>query len=650
MIRIQPLLERLPEDERAKIASHHGLARDAASVDIARHLVTSRVLLNGLKNELRPVTNLIERLAAFGAEAEADSDLRGDVTPTRLEATHGKGLVFLQPSAAEPSRMALPLEYLLMREIKRPAQTDLIAGLRTLTVDQARIMARMLDVEDRRSVPLLLGDLYDALVASVASESLPADQQEALDAILQKGGIVDAGSHHRDHALVADPHARGPFTTADLFGTRGARGRPTAMQMLVRRGRVFAQTDRDQPNGSIVKLFVPSEVAEPLAASWAARHDESVRETIDAWRLDDDPATVKKRPDDIVGDLRAFALGVATLGCRYAEAGHLRRVDTDAFQQRRAIDAADQARLAELGYRLGVFRIDERRLVVDDGAEARLDETPAAQVDAIRRAIVEEAGLADPLPARFRRWILGAMARHDGVWLRLAGVRALLDGDREFQRSVAANDLESSTIDAAVATALDELRSWGWFDLGYDGDRLVCARYRAPEADAAWPEIPSRPLTIPPNRDVIVPAAAPFHLLQTIGQFAEPQRFDVAVVYSISDRSLLRGTTRGYPPEQVVPYLTAHCVHPIPESIDQCVNDVIEREGEVSVMPATSVLVFRDPAVSDAAKRHPDLGHLFGCEIARGVYVPPVDTPLEIVQEALRKHGFYATPRTAAAE
>ena len=631
-------------EEVRTIAGSHILPEDTIPEHLTLHLAQSRVLLNLLKNELRPTTNLIERLAAFGLEAALETDIVNNLPLPRLVAAHRKGLLFLLPSAAAPERVVLPLEYTLMREIKRPPTTDLVSGLRILAVDHARLMARHLELEEQRRSSLLLADIFTHLLerAGEVAASLSEEEQDVLDSMLERGGVMDAGALHREHSLVPSSTASGPFRVADLFGTSGSRGKATPVQRLFRKGLLFASTDRDAPGGVVTRVFVPGELVTRVSREWADRKAEEESRARNMAVLEANPETYRAARPDIQADLRAFALAARAVGFGYIQAGEARRDHTEAIARLRPLNDRDQEMLALLGRILGVFSTAGGRLVLENGAGRILDEAPDTFLDRVVEAVTLETGQADPLRPRIRRLLLGVPGRFPNEWLRFSALPDLLGTDAEYRRTLNVHNLDRDTEEADLTDCLEELNAWGFCHLAGDPGRLTGVMFREREIRSA-PEVPDQPFMIPPNLEVVVPLGAPFDLLDQLGCFADPRVLDVAAVYALSESSLLRGSSQGSPPEKARAFLARHCSHDLPPGVDQLFRDVAAREGEVRVWRVGGVLRCRDLDLAEAFQNHPEIGPMILTDLAPGVFALHPGVDLVSVEKMLRKHGLYAS-------
>jgi hypothetical protein len=326
-VRLTAILRNLPPDEVRQIARTHLLPEEGPLDPLAQHLARSRTLLNGLKNELRPVTNLIERLAVFGPIADLDSEILGGLAPARLEAAQRKGLLFLLPSAANPRQVVLPTEYALMREIRRPPTTDLISGLRVLGIDHARLVARILKRPETRTTALLLADIHDHLLAEadeIGRQASPGERQ-ILGVLLDRGGVMDAGAFHREFQLVSSQATNGPFPVADLFGLGRTRGRPTDAQRLFQKGLLHAATEKNHPGGTAIQIYIPSELVARLSAAWADRKAAKIDEVRNRAVISAPTEPTRAATADIRAELRAFALAVESLGFGFIRGGEARR-------------------------------------------------------------------------------------------------------------------------------------------------------------------------------------------------------------------------------------------------------------------------------------------------------------------------------------
>lgn len=639
-MRIRELLAGLPADDRTAIVRHHRVAADIDIDDLARHLVQSRTLLNTLRGELKPVTDLVERLAALGGEAPVDAVADG-VSPHRLRGAQTKGLVWLLPSPDAPERVVLPLEYRLMREVRRPTIRDLTGGLRTLSVDQARRVAEQLGIAVRRNLPLLLADLHDALVAraETIARDLDADARTVLDGVLASGGATDAGAHHRQYPLVAETSARGPFHVADLFGTGRFRGKATPTQRLVQHALLFPATERDQPSGVVDGLFVAQELIEPLQSLHGGRRQAERDRIVDAHAVDVDEPT-DPAPADVRDDLRAFVLGAAARGYRLARAGRARRDDAAAVRAWRPslTDDAQEA-LAELAVRLGALRDDDGVLHATDDAPARLDAPGDAFAAAVRDAATREAGEADPIPPRIRAAVLNALGRVPDRWLSIDGVAALVADEPDVRRLVAVHDVDPATLRDRIETALGPLNHWGFVDC--TREPVPACRFRGLAIDDL-PELPARCVTIPPNLDVMAPMIAPLDVLLTLGDVCEPVRYDRAAMFRLTPTSLLRAADRGIAPADVATRLAAHCAHPLPDEVARLVDDAVARDGEVRIRRTSALVLVSEPTLVEALRRHPVLADARAVEVAPGVYALPDGCDVRAVHAALRDAGVHA--------
>ena len=627
-----------------KIADTHLLPEDTAPERLVRHLAQSRVLLNLLKNELRPVTHLLERLAAFGPEAPLDADILGDVSLSQLTAAHFRGLIFLLPSAADAERVVLPREYTLMREIRRPPTTDLVSGLRILSMDHARLMARPLEVSEPSSSPLLLADIHARLLdhAGARAASLPEEERCVLDALLERGGVMDAGTFHLEHPLTASSTAMGPFKVADLFGVGRARGRPTPAQRLFRKGLLFAATDQDAPGGILIRVFVPGELVSRISGDWAQRKAREETAVRGRARLEEEPASPRGATPDVRADLRAFALAVDALGFGFIRAGEARRDHTEAVSRLRPLEDRDQKMLAQLGQILGIFRISGNRLVLESEAARILDEPPVPFRERLTEAVTREAGQADPLRPRMRRLVLAGLRRFPGEWLRFNALPDLLGLEPEFRRTLLTHGLDRGLVETDLLDILEEFRFWGFLDLAGDRGKVLGVRFRPPPGPPAI-EIQDKPLTLPPNLEVVVPLEAPFDVLVQLGRFADPKVLDLAAVFSLSEASLVRASSRGCPPGEVRTFLAAHCNHDLPPVVIQLIEDVADREGEVRIWKVGGVMTLQDTDLAEAFQDHPEVGPMILTSLAPGVFALHPDVIPEEVEKLLRKHGFFAT-------
>jgi len=643
-LRLRSILNTLPPQEVRKIADTHLLPEDTAPESLVRHLAQSRVLLNLLKNELRPVTHLLERLAAFGPEAALETDILGDVTLSQLKSAHFRGLAFLLPSAADAQRVVLPREYTLMREIKRPPSTDLVSGLRILAVDHARLMARHLEVSEPSSSSLLLADIHARLLdrAGAWAASLPEEERCVLDALLERGGVMDAGTFHLEHPLTASSTDRGPFKVADLFGVGRARGRPTPAQRLFRKGLLFAATDQDAPGGVLTRVFVPEELVMRISGEWAERKAQEETALRGRSRLEEEPASPRSATPDVRADLRAFALAVDILGFGFIRAGEARRDHTEAVSRLRPLTDRDQQRLARLGQILGIFRLSGNRLVLESEAARILDESPVAFLARLSEAVTQEAGQADPVRPRRRRLILAGLRRFPDEWIRFDALPDLLALGPEYRRTLQVHGLDRSREEADLMEILEEFRFWGFLDLAGDPGRITGVRFR-PSSRPPAVELQDKSLTLPPNLEVVVPLEAPFEVLVRLGRFADPKVLDLAAVFSLSEASLVRASSRGCPPEEARAFLAAHCGHDLPSGVIQLIEDVADREGEVRIWKVGCVMTLQDTDLAEAFQNHPELGPMILTPLAPGVFALHTDVIPEEVEKLLRKHGFFAT-------
>ncbi|MBN2491610.1 MAG: helicase-associated domain-containing protein [Planctomycetes bacterium] len=641
-MRLQTLLEQIPADERQAVAAAHVLAPDAAPAQIAEHLAQSRVLLNLLKNALRPVTNLIERLAAFGPEAELDADILGDVPAARLAAAHRAGLLFLLPSAAQPRKVVLPLEYLLMREIRRPPSTDLASGLRVLGLEEIRRLARLLDLAESRHPALTSADVHDGLLerAEELAAGLPAGERAVLDALLERGGEMEASALDREHRLV--PGAPGQLPSlADVFGTGHIRGRPTDFQRLVHKGLVHGATEANTVASRLVRVFVPTELVQRVSSAWAERRAAEEAELRARAVAPDPPAGVRPATADLRSTLRAFAVAVEAVEFRFGRGGEAHARTAGMLEDLVALSRSDQERLAALGQTMGVFRIEADRLALAPDAATRLDRAGRAFRQDVEEALSREAGSPDPLRPRLRRLLLTRFRRLSGEWLRVRRLPELLRADPEYRRTLAIHRIDPDHESAWLAEPLEELRLAGHVDLDGQDGRATLARHRAP-ADPDPPEVPERALVVPPNFEVVAPLAAPFALLATLSRFADPKSLDVVAVFALSEASLLRGAATGLSPEEAVDFLARHCAHPLPATVERLARDAAAREGEIRLVRSAGVLFVRDPSLADALQRHPELGPFRLERAGPAVFVLPRGLALDAVQRTLRRIGFGA--------
>lgn len=644
-MRLTTLLRGLPAHEVEAVADANMLPPDSAADAIARHLTQSRVLQNALRTTLRPVTHLIERLAMFGPKAGLDTEILNGVSTHRLDAAHRQGLLFLLPSAADPTEVALPLEYLLMREVRRPPTTDLVSGLRVYGIDQARRLARALDLDDEPTPSMLLAAIHEALLIRVPAlaRELSAGERTLLDDLLERGGALDAGDFQRSYPLSSSTTARGPFSIGDVFGQGRAAGRPTDAQRLFQMGILHAETERDTPAGMIARVFVPAPLVERLSGAWAARREAAETDLRARAVLPAPPVDVRPGAADPALELRSLALCAQAFGYGFVRGGEARLEDAARLTELRRLPAHDQVHWITAGRLLGVFRVEEARLVLAPDAAEILDLPPTEVAARLRRAVEREEGAADALRPRLRRFLSQALTRFTDAWLRVDVLPELLQADGEYRRTLAVHDVDPDMATAIGLGVLEEMRAWGTVDLAGPEGEPVAVRLRPPTASPPASAIPARPLVVPPNLEVVAPMAAPFDLLATLARFAEPKTLDVAAVFAVSASGLARARGRGIDLSEARAFLAAHCAHPLPETVDRLFADAAEREGEVRLVRTRGVLLVQDPDTALALAAHPAVAPLIiQPSPAPGVLILAADADPDQIRARLERAGFFA--------
>jgi hypothetical protein len=239
------------------------------------------------------------------------------------------------------------------------------------------------------------------------------------------------------------------------------------------------------------------------------------------------------------------------------------------------------------------------------------------------------------------RFVLGGLRRLEGEWLRSAALSDLLRTDPEYERMLAVHEIDGDSESALLHSLLEDLRVFGLAELAGEPGQSVALRGKAPQSPAV-PDLPAKPLTVPPNLEVVVPLVAPFAVLIRLCRFAELKTLDVAAVFSLTERSLLRGATRGIALEEAKAFLANQCNHPLPEVVDQLFADVSAREGEVRILPTGGVLSLKDPDLEAAIQEHPEIGPLVLARLAPGVFALHPEVDVNGLVETLKRLGFFA--------
>lgn len=70
--------------------------------------------------------------------------------------------------------------------------------------------------------------------------------------------------------------------------------------------------------------------------------------------------------------------------------------------------------------------------------------------------------------------------------------------------------------------------------------------------------------------------------------------------------TIRRGLDQGLSSEQIIEWLTAHSLTPLPQPLTYLIGDVARQHGQIKVMPAAAVITIEDPALLEALLRSPE--------------------------------------------
>ena len=114
----------------------------------------------------------------------------------------------------------------------------------------------------------------------------------------------------------------------------------------------------------------------------------------------------------------------------------------------------------------------------------------------------------------------------------------------------------------------------------------------------------------------------------------------LASLYRIAESSLRRGLDAGRSGEQIINFLHAHSVTPVPDSIISVIHELARHHGGLRTGPAVSYLRCEDPETLDLLEHSAVAAEIAVHRIAPTVLIS--QRPVASVVQLLSEHSFYA--------
>lgn len=279
------------------------------------------------------------------------------------------------------------------------------------------------------------------------------------------------------------------------------------------------------------------------------------------------------------------------------------------------------ASLINLGLAIGLLRLDRERRRLEVGpVVADFLAAPPAERAQIAWQAWERALL--PTDRRSRLLIALLQTAHPDQWIELDSIARLLeDLTRQFLRSCG-----SPTAVPAHAEGLDALvlhmLMFGLLTAGaepawpepaerFPRTALWLRLTPAGRAFLAGEPLPALPpegggFFVQPHFEVLVPPDCPRRVVWELESLADLAQADRASIYRLREASIVRALRSGRSPSDILEFLSAHSLKPLPQNVAYQLSAWCARFGRVVVARAV-VLCTKTPELLTELLRHPEI-------------------------------------------
>jgi len=149
-----------------------------------------------------------------------------------------------------------------------------------------------------------------------------------------------------------------------------------------------------------------------------------------------------------------------------------------------------------------------------------------------------------------------------------------------------------------------------------------------------------KPIIVQPNLDVIVPFNVEINAIKKLSEFADLTVLDRMLHFSITQKSLIRAVEHEWDKRRILYFLSTYSSRPVPDVVNQFLEDTIGRAGEVEVTPVSMLIRCKDIGVKGQllSLKSLELLPVEGTED----YLYIIDADPQTAVKFFRKNGIFA--------
>lgn len=652
-MRIHEILPMVDEKDARAVAERFGIAPEQlGSYLLQEHNFTKNY--RTLSKHFRDVFNFLY----FNGQEFSITDFRKKANATKqdLKVLKERGLVFALPSFDEPQKVVLPMEYLFFNEIPYPKTHSLVTAYRAYQYTRLYRIGNYYSVPQTQPYANYAAQVYQEVVKNVTNglDALSADDKEIVRYIIQYGGHVTydrfAKKHFRQISII---HTGSRPIIDDLLGVNQL-GKLSGIQKLFEKSLLIIT--EIAPDSEKFEISIPAELYQTITAQFQKVIEKEKNELQKKIIITSNQDTLISNENDIFNDIKQFLLVIENLKPRITSTGTPFKADLKLLQKVFQKDKKYLLFLIEYCNWLGILKSEFGHYRIDptmfNFQNLSFQDKYLLAYKFLNEKIIPDNEDVDENEQTILRYLLYAFKHFKNETILTDLLYEFSNFSPEFRSLYEDYRQYRPFFNKKIIHYLRHFFWIGLIDASPDfkivrlsaaGQFAICGMLKHFPSDSYLEE----KFIIQPNYEIIAFTNSNFETLLKLSRIATIQNLDLTIKFQLNKNQITQAIHEGMSVKEISDFLHQNAKNEIPQTVSFLLKDLAQKEGEISVIPVSAMLEFRDTQLLEQARNLLKDYSYAVIEDRKLLLKAGID--LQYVAKILKQKGFFlssATERT----
>jgi len=528
-----------------------------------------------------------------------------------LKLLEERGLLFVLPTLEKPQKVVIPLEYLFLREVTFPSPKSLASAIRHYDNTHLFRLANFYEVSALKPYALYAARIYEQILKSIDQQQalLNDIEWEILHYVIDYGGQISIdrfmqkfsrqmNTFHSSHRPLVD----------DFFGVRQL-GELSALQKLFIKGfLIFVKSEPPEPNQEIA---IPLELFSKLAQHYLDQLEQQKSELCRQMESPTATESLQSNAAPLTGDIKKLLLLVENISPRMTHAGIPFKTDLKRMLQLLQKEKKYWLFLFHFANWLGILDITSQQFKTNADSTNFLNLFPQDHYLLTQKFLKEKAFQElesnETSDNRIHSLIIYILERFKN---KTVNSRLFYEYARFVPEFITLYE-DYATFPTAFSKKLHYiLKRYFWLNLidaspdfnfirlSEAGQYAICGMLSQFKKTNNIED----KFIIQPNYEIIADSNLPFEILLKLAQITTIISLDVTIRFQINTERLTNALQAGESVQEIQEFLESNSKTPLPQTVKYLLNELENKEGEVTLVPVSGYLLLKEPQLFEQAK------------------------------------------------